>query len=78
MNTYTTPICLNSFNYNDDNSSQKNSLLFSTTCFGLKGHHEAETRKKNCICVCVCVCVCVYTHARSLYKTEILLFLCST
>ena len=64
MNTYTTPICLNSFNYNDDKSSQKNSLLFSTTCFGLKGHHEAETKKK---CICVCVYVCVYTHTHAVY-----------
>ena len=60
MNTHATHIWLNSLKYNDDKSSQKNTLLFSTTCFGLKGHHEAETRKKY---VCVYVYVSVHTHA---------------
>jgi len=54
MNIHATHICLNSFNYNDK-SSQKNTLLFSTTCFALKGHHEAETRKN--------IYVCIHTHS---------------
>jgi len=60
MKTHATHICLNSFNYNDDKSNQKNSLLFSTTCFGLKGHHEAETKKN--MYMHMCVCICVYTQ----------------
>jgi len=65
MNTRATHICINSFNYNEDKPSQKSTLLFSTTCFGLKGHHKAETSKKY---VYMGVCICVYT--RSLYETD--------
>ena len=75
MNTHAAHICINSFNYNYNKSSQNNSLLFWTTCFGPKA--EAENKNKKVyiyIYVCVCVCVCIHTH--SLYGTEILLFLC--
>ena len=46
------------FDCADNKASQKNTksiLLFSTKCFGLKGHIGLSTSIKVCVCVCVCV-----------------------
>ena len=51
-------LLLNTHNY--DKWSKKKILLFSNTCFGLKGHHQVEQKNKR-TCMYVCVYIYIYT-----------------